>query len=241
MRPPLRFTAASKAAIRRVAWRTGYDIVPLASGFADVQRSLLADCDLLIDVGANTGQFAERMRAFGYSKRMISFEPSSDAFNVLSGRAAKDHNWEARQTALGSEPGQAELNLSANSKSSSILAIEQRHVIAGPNSAVVGREPVTVSTLDVQLEGASYSRAFLKLDVQGYELEVLLGATKTIDRTTAVQCELSVAPLYDGQPDYLALIGLFRERGFTLVQLEPEFQDPQTGAVLQLEALFGRT
>jgi FkbM family methyltransferase len=240
MRPPLKVTAASKAAIRRVVWRAGYDVVPLASSFAQVQQSLLATADLLLDVGANTGQFAERVRAAGYTGQLISFEPSSGPFNVLETRSSGDPQWGARKLALGAEKSSLELNVSANTKSSSLLPIMDRHVTAAPASAVVEHETVAVSTLDIELAKVSFSRGFLKLDVQGYELEVLKGAETTLESTIGVQCELSVVPLYDGQADYLEVIGYLRQHGLHLLHLEPEFQDPHTGAVLQLEALFGR-
>lgn len=240
MRNRMSLSAALKAGVRRGVWRMGYDIVPLASSFTDVLTMSLRSCDLLIDVGANTGQFAERARSLGYQGKIISFEPSRQAFAVLAERAAHDAAWEVRNVAIGANEGEATLNISANSKSSSLLPIGDRHVRVAPKSAVVSRETVSVIPLDDEVTHTGFDRAFLKLDVQGFEGEVLQGAADTLHRTRTVQCELSVVPLYDGQADYIELMRILREAGLPLVQLEPEFQDPTTGVVLQLEALFQR-
>jgi FkbM family methyltransferase len=232
--------AATKATVRRALWKVGYDIVPLASGFVDVQRALFQRADLLLDVGANTGQFAERARALGYHGRLISYEPSAEAYRVLARRASGDPSWQTEQLALGAREGTATLNVSGNSVSSSLLPIGDRHVRAAPPSAPVRAELVPLSTLDAALSEVTFQAALLKLDVQGYEADVVAGAGQTLSRVCAVQCELSVVPLYEGQTDYLDLMATFRKLGLHLVHVEPGFQDPDTGAVLQLEALFSR-
>jgi len=237
--PLLRAKAAAKTTIRNVVRRTGYDLTPFSTGFSEVQTRLLRQVDLLVDVGANTGQYAERMRQLGYTGRMLSFEPGAESFEVLQRHLAPPV-WEARKVALGAEEGTATLRISRNRMSSSFLPIREEHVAATPAAAYVAEEAVPVSTLDRQLEAVDGERLWLKMDVQGTEIDVVAGAKATLERTAVVQSELSLRPLYEGQTDYLELCRLLRDVGLHLIHIEEGLQEPGTGHLLQIDALFAR-
>ena len=83
-------------------------------------------------------------------------------------------------------------------------------------------------------------RPFIKIDTQGYEMEVLKGAESTLRLASGIKVEVSIAPLYEGQPDYLSLIEFIRSAGFSLWSIEPGFSDPKTGRLLQFDAVFFR-
>ena len=199
--------------------------------------------DTVLDVGANAGQYGLILRAEGYQGRIVSFEPLGDAFRELQGRAARDAAWEARRLALGDRDGSTEINRAANVQSSSLRAMRALHLEGAPESAYVGVETVEVRQLDslaseLELDGASI---FLKLDVQGFEREVLRGGAATLRRVAAVECELSLQPLYEGQALFPELLGLLDGSGLHLVALEHTFSDPRTGRLLQLDGLFVRS
>jgi FkbM family methyltransferase len=230
--------------VRRLLRRLGVDLVRYDERHSAElrRRSVLAGLgiDVVIDVGANDGPYAAALRADGFAGRIISFEPQAEAFARLERRASDDPLWEARRCAAGAERGRATLNVSGNSSSSSLLAIEERHVSSAPESAFVASETVDVVRLDdLDLVGAE-DRALLKLDVQGYELEALHGAEQTLERVVAVDTELSLVPLYQGAPLLPEVMSYLLQRGFKLVGLEPVFLDPADGAVLQLDGLFVR-
>jgi FkbM family methyltransferase len=215
--------------------------MPVSVGFTDLQRRILNDRSItVIDVGANVGQYAERLRDIGCENQIVSFEPGSAAFSILADRARKEPRWEVRQKALGPRPGTEVLRVSGNSVSSSLLDIDSNHVSAAPRSATVSHETVNVSTLDLEFAGWKTDPFWLKLDVQGFELQVLEGASQMLPRTQFVQAEVSFAPLYEGQTDWLALCMTLREQGFALRHMEPGFQDLRTGYVLQADVLFTR-
>jgi FkbM family methyltransferase len=197
---------------------------------------------LVIDGGASVGIFGYRLRACGYRGWITSFEPLAQPFAELERRAARDPAWDCRRLALGSRDRQgAEMHLTANSVSSSLLPISERHVAAAPHSAPAGLEAVTVTTLDsVAAEfpdgGAG---AYLKLDLQGYELEALKGAERLLSELAAVELELSYVELYDGAPAPDEVLDYLGVRGFECVGIFPGFTDGH-GRTLQGDAVFER-
>ena len=198
--------------------------------------------DLVIDVGANQGQFAGSLRRRGYPGRIVSFEPVREAFEELTAKAASDPLWDCRCRALGAESGAAGMSVAANLYSSSLLPIEPSHVAAAPDSATVRTEEVAVERLDDEMQGLDLARrrVFLKLDVQGFERDVLAGAGQTLPSVLALETELSAKRLYAGQMLWRDMVGLIEAHGLRLHALEEEFVDPRTGEILQLNGLFVR-
>lgn len=80
----------------------------------------------------------------------------------------------------------------------------------------------------------------MKLDVQGFELEVLRGAVRTLEQIEVLEAELSLVPLYDGAPLFGDVVRYLDERNFGLLGREPGFADPRTGALLQVDGLLAR-
>lgn len=229
-----------KSQIRRVSRRFGYEIVPSAVGLGYLQRSLLPQIDVVIDVGANVGQYAERLWDMGFAGQIISFEPGFEAFRDLKVRSDRfGTRWQSRRVALSDAPGTATLQVSGNSVSSSLLEVAEEHLRAAPDSRIVARESVEVSTLDRQLAGVG-GVYWLKLDVQGLELQVLHGADAVLERTAVVQAEISFAELYSGQADWLTVCHYLQNRGYVMRYLEPGYEDPQSGYMLQADVLFVR-
>ena len=201
-----------------------------------------ASVDLVLDVGANIGQYAMRLREFGYRGRIVSFEPLSTAFKSLEQACASDAGWEAVPVALGGAPGKATLHVSSNSWSSSLLEMLPGLVEAAPESAFVGAEEVTVQTLAWALDKyrENTEATFLKLDVQGSERAIIEGAGDWLQRLAGIQIELSLAPLYQGESLYLEMIALLSAKGFVLMDLEPGYRDPGSGQLLQVDGIFFR-
>ena len=200
------------------------------------------DVDLVIDVGAATGNYGMTIRAGGYTARICSFEPLDAPFRRLERIAADDLGWSCHRMALGAESGTAEMNVAGNSDSSSLLAMGERHARSDPASVYVGTETVEVSTIDEVWDRIARDgeKVFLKLDVQGFELEALRGAERSLPRIDGVQAELSLVPLYEGAPSWIEVITHLQERGFHPERLEPAFDDPETGEVLQVDGVFAR-
>jgi FkbM family methyltransferase len=231
--------------VRMIANRFGVDVVALRPERHLSTRRLVAFRDgsvnLVLDVGANVGQYAERLRTHGYRGRIVSFEPLQDAFERLSGSAAADALWDCRCVALGDSDGEAAVNVSANSWSSSLLPMLPAHEIAAPDSRYVATEFAPLARLD-SIRGdvvRADDRVHLKIDVQGMELAVLRGAEETLEQVVSAECELSLIPLYDGQPLIEDVVSHLEDRGLVPVAVEPAYATA-SGHVIQLDALFAR-
>jgi FkbM family methyltransferase len=199
--------------------------------------------DLIVDVGANAGQYGVEIRRNGYVSRIVSFEPASETFARLREECQTDPLWTARQLAISSQPGVATLNLARNEgKSSSFL--DQREVSFGTTATMryVGTETVEVSTLErVGPEIATeHERIVVKIDVQGLELDVLDGAGAFLDRVQAVETELSLYPMYEHQPDWRELCDRIAELGFVFFAVDPGYSDPRSGRLIEMDGLFVR-
>jgi FkbM family methyltransferase len=232
----------AKLAVRRVLYRRHLDLVsdPYPVRIATTLAHL--GTTTVLDVGANIGQFATALRASGYRGAIVSCEPLSEAFGHLQRRAAHDATWAVRRTAVGSEVGTAQINISANSFSSSLLEMTDAHTTAAPGSETVAAESVpltTVAELADELD-VDPGRTLLKIDTQGYEAHVLDGAGPLVGKLAAIALELSFVGLYAGQPLFDDLLARLRGAGYVLYAIEGGFGDKRTGRMMQCDGLFVR-
>ena len=197
---------------------------------------------LILDVGANTGQYSSRIRKAGYRGQIISFEPLSDAFQVLSATAGKDKNWKTYNFAMGDYDGPSTINVSMHSPSSSLLPMTKLLSEAAPGSEYINEQKIEIKRLDsiYNTLGLTGVNTFLKIDTQGYEKKVLDGAVNSLSGITGIQLELSAAMLYEGEETYYSICRFIEERGFHLLRIIPGYTHKVTGEMLQFDALFFR-
>lgn len=235
-----------KSQIRKCLWRVGYDLSrfdPISHPVARKQYLLKQfRIDLVLDVGANTGDFAAQLRELGYIGRIVSFEPLTSAFQVLQRRAARDGKWTALNHALGDDATTTEINVAGNSSSSSLLNMLPSHLKASPESEYIARQTIRVETLDSVFSGVCPPGAtiYLKIDTQGFEDRVLNGAEKSLSLIDTIQIELSLVPLYENGVLFPQIYESLTAKGYRLVSLEPVFSDPDTGQLLQMDGVFHR-
>jgi FkbM family methyltransferase len=233
----------TREGLRRLTRRAGYEVrqyTPLRS-FAAARESLLRHVDVVLDVGANAGQYGEMLRRLGYSGRLVSLEPVAEAYAELSQRAEADGAWEAVHVAASDSDGELTLNVTGDSRSSSVLPRNERFADK-PGWEPRESRPVAARRLDGLVDELLRpgERPYMKLDVQGYERQVLAGAGDALGRFEALEVELSVTALYEGQPPLAEMLPLLAERGFRPVSLEPILLDDD-GFLMELDGLFART
>ncbi len=199
--------------------------------------------DCVLDIGANLGQFTCSLRDMGYRGEVVSFEALPDTHATLSDTARADEAWTvAPRMAVADRNGETVFNVADNAVSSSLHAPDPSLRAEGISFQDEKRITVPMHTLETALAdlGIAGKRMFLKMDVQGAEMEVLLGAIPILPQVVGVLSEMSVTPLYEGQHTYLAVDATIREKGFDLWDLETGFRSAETHRLLQFDAIYFR-
>jgi FkbM family methyltransferase len=196
----------------------------------------------VLDVGANDGQYARELRAMGFDGAIDSFEPAGPAFERLDGAAAADPLWQAHRLALGAEAGHAELQTWDGSR-------DQSASLRRPTQALLEKfgeghlEVVTVARLDDWLEGhprVDANRSLLKLDVQGFESEVLRGAVKALEVVPMIEIEAPLQDWYEGQASLVQLMSLLGGAGYVPATIATERFHPDWLGAVDVDVLFIR-
>jgi len=210
-----------------------------------IRLARLLEClrtEVVIDIGANEGQFAADLRAAGYRRRIVSVEPLAAAHTALVQAAAKDGQWTVvERCAVGATEGQATLHVAGNSVSSSLREMTIAHVEAAEESRYVSTEEVSVVTLDHLISNYTSvpcGAIFVKLDVQGHERDVLTGAGPSLDVIGGMQLELSLVELYAGQALMMEQVAFLAHRGLSLWSIDRGFMDGRSGRLLQCDGTF---
>lgn len=236
-----------KKSIRKAIRLSGFDLTyltPMSNPNLQLLRSLEKfKIDLVVDIGANTGQFASELRGVGYKGKILSFEPLSKAHSALLQASSGDAAWTVfDRCAIGDHDGDIEINISENSVSSSLLPATELNTGADAKTVYVGVEKVAIRKLDTVLPAFldESKSTFLKIDTQGFEWQVLDGAENILSGITGVMCELSLEVLYKDQRLWKEVIQRLESKGFSLWSINPVFVDPRDGRTLQIDATFFR-
>jgi FkbM family methyltransferase len=171
-------------------------------------------CDFILDVGGNRGQFSLISRMVKPGLPIVAFEPIPTEAEIFR-KALSGKNVQLHQTALGENAGEAEIHLSRSADSSSLLPIGELQRKLFRDTDEIGTLKVPVKRLDdFKSEWEKHSRILLKIDVQGFELSVLKGATETLKNCAYVYVECSETELYVGQALYRDVADFLEQRGF---------------------------
>jgi FkbM family methyltransferase len=204
-------------------------------------RKLLSqiDCDFILDVGANRGQFSLISRMVKLGLPIVAFEPIPTEAEIFR-KALSGENVQLHSVALGENAGEAEIHLSRSADSSSLLPIGEMQRKLFRDTDEIGTLKVPVKRLDdFKSEWEKYSRILLKIDVQGFELSVLKGAVETLRNCAFVYVECSETELYVGQALYRDVADFLEQHGFKL-----QSRDNETvvdGKLIQADYLFVRS
>jgi FkbM family methyltransferase len=193
----------------------------------------------VIDVGANVGQFGLDVRRHGFEGLIVSYEPVQETFRSLSQTIKQHQPWKAFQLGLGAAESERTINISGNSGlSSSILEMGTLHLENFPDSLTVARQKISISTIDKQLAvlGLQPQEIMLKLDVQGFEAEVLKGASQSLSKIPLCYLEVSISPLYEGEVSFLPILIELSKFGHEVIDVFRGIK-AKDGRLLQLDIL----
>jgi len=162
--------------------------------FTALKRKYNMNIKGIIHVGAHYGEELSEYVSNGIQD-IILFEPISENFDILSDKVKDlNANIEGHQVALGSERGEFTMYVSDNEKQSSSILKPKVHLTHHPHVKFPSTETVEVHLLD-DYDSKDYN--FINMDVQGYELEVLKGGTKTLEHVDYVYCEVNRDEVYE--------------------------------------------
>ena len=232
--------SAAKNQMRRLLRALGYDVQrrkPDLVDFLDARQ-----INLIFDEGANSGQFGTELRACGYSGSIISFEPASEPFKDLTSLTLNDPKWTAHNFALGDSTGHTKLNVSKFNTFSSLRPQTKNAAAFEENSAVSHIEEVEMFRLDDIYKLQVSDRPFLKIDAQGFEQQVLVGASELLNSILGVLMEIPVVHMYEQVWSFEEALRFMRSTGFVLAQIKPVncLWRQDSVAISELDCLFRR-
>jgi FkbM family methyltransferase len=209
-------------------------------------RSMLRlhQIDLVLDVGANRGQFARLLRRLGYAGDIVSFEPLAKYRSELAVAAAADRRWRIIPLAMGNAVAELDLHVCKDDAFSSLHPVNDiARSRFGDLVAEKHVERVSVRRLDDQWPALSEGRprnVLLKSDTQGHDLAVLEGATAVLSSTRAIVTEAAFVPLYEQAPLFPQVSSWLAARGFALSGIFPISHHPEDLTLIETDCVFTR-
>jgi FkbM family methyltransferase len=199
------------------------------------------DIDLVLDVGANMGQFSIELRDAGYTGQIISFEPIIECYKHLT--AIADDKWRVENYALGDVNTTETINISNKTVFSSILNTNEFGKSNFSDSIkVVNKQTIQIKRLDDAIKklvnNLNKKSIFLKLDTQGYDERVIQGATDTLPHVHLLQTEVSCKAIYDDTPAYHETLKKLSIAGFNITGMFPIAHDPNTMELLEFDCIL---
>lgn len=194
--------------------------------------------NLVLDVGANVGQFGTDLRNTGYRGKIISFEPASEPFLHLLKRSQKDTSWSVFNIGLGNRIEEIDLHIASNNGLSSSVLEPGLHTDFFPGIRFDRTEKIQISTLSnfIKEQNLQDCRILLKIDAQGYESLILEGALEIFDSVVSTYLELSLVELYRGEVGALAILNTLSALGHGLSDIRRGIES-KNRKLLQIDVL----
>ena len=237
---------------RRIPQLFGYDLIHIQRNHPTLESHLKflfekLNINVVLDVGANRGQYGCLLREMGFTGDIISFEPLKEAYQELLQSSEGDTKWHTYNCALGSVSETTEINFTSSSVFASFLnPNEYAKEVRSEQVQIDQKETVEVKKLDDVFEevipkcSGTNHQIYLKMDTQGFDQEVFKGAEKSIEQIAALQSEIAILPLYEEMPDYIESMTAFREKGFELTGLFPVSRDHDSLFLIEMDCVMRR-
>jgi FkbM family methyltransferase len=229
--------------LRRILHKTGFDIHRFKPGPDKLFWLKEMGIETILDIGANTGQFAIEIREILPKAFIYSFEPLQDCYHKLLHNMKDDKRFKAFNFALGNKNEKTTINRSSYSLSSSLLEMADSHKRFFPHTKDTWPEEISVKRLD-DIEGLNRANVpkeiLIKIDTQGFEKEVINGGIKFLQNTKIMIVETSYIPLYKDQPLFADIYLLLNKLGFSYGGALHQKLNPKTGQIIFEDSFFMR-
>jgi FkbM family methyltransferase len=201
------------------------------------------EVNCVFDVGANSGQYGKQLRRLGYTGRIVSFEPTAETFAKLQRTAEKDPDWLVYQMGLGREDATESIHVGWKTMNS-LLPPSDYGKGRYQRFATTRTEEIEIRRLDgvmdKALAGITDPRPYLKMDTQGYDLEVFAGAGERVADFVGMQSEVAALRLYEGSPRMAEAIATYEASGFEISGMYPVTREAATGRVVEFDCVMVR-
>jgi FkbM family methyltransferase len=218
----------------------GKNVLP-QERLAAARQLILKNCDFIVDIGANDGQWIDQVRYHGYAGSALCIEPIKENYNKL--KSKNFMNTATLNAAIGNVNGHTYINrASNNSLSSSILELGTYHKNAAPNIKFINKEKVKIYKLSKILDKAMHKKIFIKIDTQGYEFNILKSIHKDdFNNIYAFEIETNLVSTYKNTVLFEDVIKFLRTKGYQPLRIENGFGMPNFGQQLQVDIIFVKT
>jgi FkbM family methyltransferase len=193
----------------------------------------------LCDIGANNGHWSSVMRRVNPDlKHVVMFEPQKKYLDHLNELKLDGVTKKLFNCGLGSSE-ETKLILGGGA-SASLFEASSNQLNYFPNSIDNNTEQIEISLLDkIYADNSLPFPDVIKLDVQGYELNVLKGGLEVFTKAKYIVIELSMREFYIGQPPLWELLKCLEDYGFTLIDKGYEWRTKDDiNTLLQFDAIF---
>ncbi len=224
---------------RKIIQKTGFDLHKYRpqANYWDFIKTL--KIGTILDIGANTGQFAKEARIGLPEAKIYSFEPILECFNALKDAFKGDGNFEALNYALGDIGQKMTINKSSYTPSSSLLPMSDRHKELFPHTKDHTKETIEIKRLDDVAQQLNLKKEILiKVDVQGFEMKVINGGEETFKKAKIVLIESSFTTLYEGQSSFDDIYEKLKLLNFSYKGSYQRKVNPKTGEILFEDSIF---
>lgn len=198
--------------------------------------------DTVIDAGANIGQYGKFLRDIGFTGEIHSFEPIKNYYDQLVLASKNDDKWFSYNYALGREIGSLDINVNESMSSFHEFSGEYKNTY---HNDVIKKttETVRISTIDVFFEDClskniEQKNIYLKMDTQGFDLEVFSGGINNLKSIHAIQSEVALRQLYENMPTFTESLDTYREHGFDVTGFFPVSKHKKTKVIIEMDCVM---
>lgn len=193
----------------------------------------------IIDIGANIGSYSQFIHTIFQGATIYAFEPLKDCYDLLNKKKEIITNLNTFNIALGDRKETNYIYRSSFTPSSSILQMSEKHTKAFPHTKESVKQQIEIDTLDNVLNKVDLVNDILiKIDVQGFEKNVLIGAQNILKLAKIIIIELSFVELYQGMSKFDEIYDMLKDVGFKYFGSWGQLNDPTDGKPLQQDAIF---